>query len=171
MIGSPVSVISRATLNGIRVPSRVPPPPGIRPRCTSGRPNVACVGGDDHVAAEQQLEPARDGGAVGRGDEGHGDLTVEQPIEGASDVIVAEVESVARRKSAQVHAGTERAVAAAGEHDGAQIRVALRVDDRRTDRADEVRGERVACLGTVEPRDQDRASLLAHERRGVGHPL
>ena len=39
---SPVRVISSATVNGMRVASSVPPPPGMRPRFTSARPNFTC---------------------------------------------------------------------------------------------------------------------------------
>ncbi len=106
---------------------------------------------DDHVAAEQQLEAAGDGGAVGRADEWHSDTTLEEPMERVRDVVVAESEGVAGRERAQVHAGTERAIAGAGEHEGAYIGIAFRVDDGSADRPDEFGRQRVACLRTVEP--------------------
>ena len=85
--------------------------------------------------------------------------------------VLATVPVAAGREGTQVHAGTERAIAAAREHDGAEIGIVLRLDDRRTDRADELGGQRVARRRTIEPCHEDRPSLLAHERRGVGHPL
>ena len=134
MIGSPVSVISSATLSGIRVPRNVPPPAGIRPRCTSGRPNVACSAATITSQPSSSSKPPATAVPLAAPTSGTVTSTFEQPIERVRDVVVAESEGVAGREGAQVHAGTERAIAGAGEHDGAYIGIAFRVDDGSADR-------------------------------------
>ena len=65
----PVRVSSSATPSGIRWPSIMPLPPGEQAPLHLGQPERGVGRGHDHVAAEQQLEPAGHGGGVGGADE------------------------------------------------------------------------------------------------------
>jgi hypothetical protein len=70
---------------------------------------------------------------------------------------------LARRESPQVHAGAERAVAGARQHDGADVGIRLGLVQGFAQRAHQRTVERVARLGTIQPEDKDSAALLADQ--------
>ena len=139
-----------------------------QPALHLGQAELRVLRRDDHVAAEQQLEAAGDGGAVGRADERHGRHALEQPIERARRrrrrrVPKASPAANARRSMPAQNARSPVPVSTTARMSG----VSLGVDDGSADRPDQLGRQRVARLRTVEPGDEDRAALLAHEL-GVG---
>ena len=72
-------------------------------------------------------------------------------------------------EGAKVHAGAERAIAGAGDHDRTHLRVLLRLGQRRAELAHERGVEGVAGLGAVEAEDQDGVALVADQDGLVGH--
>ena len=153
------------------MPRNVPPPPANSPRFTSGRPNSGLGRGDDHVAAEQQLEAAGHGGGVGRADDRRSRPRRRASLAEAGDASASSAldDLVAAGERAQVHAGAEGPVAGAGEHDGPDVGVGLGRDDGAAPSApSSARRERVAGLGPVEAQHQDGAAPLDARARRLG---
>ena len=80
-----------------------------------GQPELRLGRGDDHVAPEEQLEPAGHRGGVRSTDQRHGDVALRQAEERACRVVLAELRPATRGKGTQVHARAEGAVSRAGE--------------------------------------------------------
>ena len=136
---------------------------GEQPALHLGQPELCRGRGDDHVASEQQLEAAGDGGAVGGTDDGDRGVTLDQPGEPPAGLVVAQARLLTGGEGAQVHAGAEGPVAGAGEDDGADLGIPLGFDDRGADAPDDLRGQRVPRVGTVQAGDEDGPPPIAHE--------
>ena len=128
-----------------------------------GQPELRLGRGDDHVAPEEQLEPAGHRGGVRSTDQRHGDVALRQAEERACRVVLAELRPATRGKGTQVHARGEGAVSRAGEHHGPDLRVGLGVDDHATDPADDLGGQGVARLGAIQAGDEHRSPLFAYQ--------
>ena len=113
----------------------VPPPPGSRPRFTSGKPSCASRVRDAEVAGERDLEPAAEAVAVDRGDDRHRCLL--DQVGDRLDAGGALALGRAADEAGDVRARRERPLALAAQHDRAHVgaelfeRVPERVDDRR----------------------------------------
>ena len=128
----------------------VPPPPGSRPRRTSGKPTTVGMG-DPDVAGKRELEPAAEAVAVDRRDDR--DRAGLDQVRGRLDP--AGGSSVGRVAEARdVHAGRERALALAAQDDDTGLRLEIAELARR--RVATIAVDRVH-RGVVEPDGLDQA--------------
>ena len=133
-MSSPVSATSRARESGSRVPSRVPPPPAIRPRLTSGSPNRAVSAATTRSQANASSKPpptaapftAAITGLAGNVRKFERGRDVRVRIRRAPAAPAART-LLALAEGAQVHAGTEDPLTGAREHEhlGGVVGVAL----------------------------------------------
>ena len=130
--------------SGIRRPIAVPPPPGNRPRRTSGQAELGRGRGDDQVAPQQQLEPTRHRGGVGGADEGNGHLAVDQPVVGGEGLGCDGGHRLAVGERPEVHPGGEGPVTGARQHHRAHIGIRLGRNERSAERLEQRTVERVA---------------------------
>ena len=147
----------------MRVPRNTPPPAANSARFTSGRPNLAWSDATTTSQPSSSSKPPATAVAWAAPTIG----TVMSPgmkrpkaamCSGSTDGVPPSA------KLAQVHAGAERPVAGAGEHDGAGVSTASSAATKpMPELADEVGVQRVAGLGPVEAQDEHGAPLLADQ--------
>ena len=121
--------------------------------------------GDDDVAREDQLEPARHRRPVHGRDNWLGEEAEQQRVDAG---LVARGRVVAAscrlREVFEVHAGAERAVARTGEDDGPHCVVVLGLGERLADAADRGHVEGVAALRSIQRDDQHLTAHLTIDR-------
>ncbi len=174
-IGSPVSVNSSATASGIRVLMNTPPPAANRPRLTSGRPNLAASEATTTSQPRSSSKPPATAVALAAPTMGTPISPWVKRAKPCMPSLLPPTEPPSA-KARQVHAGGERLVTRAGQHDGPDVGVLLRLEHAEADRGQQLGVERIAGLGSVEPQHDDGAAPLGDQDRlglrvslGVAH--
>ena len=131
--------------------------------------SAATLSGTSLTAAQQQFEAAANSRRVGGADHRNLQLTGEEAV------VRLEAVAIERRAFAeglQIHARAERAVSGSGQHQHADIGIALGRGRRVPDLVQQRRRQRVPRLRAIQSRDQHRPLPVEYELGfGVAHEL
>ncbi len=131
------------------------PPAATRLRLASGMPSLRSVGGDDQVAGQRDLHPARHGEPLDRCDQ----RLARTLLRDAREALLGEERQLALHEGLEVHAGAERP-ARAGEDPEPQLVGRVEVLYGICEALGHGAIDRVAGLGPVDRDDQDVVALL-----------
>ena len=158
----PVNAISHAFAQPTRRgSSHVPPLSGRTPRFAKPPGELGLVRRDADVAADREVHAVAGRGAVERADRRlvhgveHGRRRVAQ-VEARRHRVRIAADALARHQVLEIEAGAE-ALARAGQHDDAHLRVGLGVHQRLRERVEHRDGDRVQTLRAVQRDRRDRA--------------